>query len=63
MRRALFLLIVLSITGPNRLFGQEPSDQSADEAAIRASAASYVQAFNRHDAEALADHWAPTPSI
>jgi uncharacterized protein (TIGR02246 family) len=59
MRRALLLLIVLSITGPHRLLGQEPSDQSADEAAIRAAAASYVQAFNRHDAEALANHWAP----
>lgn len=59
MRRALLLLIVLSVTGPHRLFGQEPSGQSSDEAAIRAAAASYVQAFNRHDAEALADHWAP----
>jgi uncharacterized protein (TIGR02246 family) len=59
MRRALLLLFVLGITGPHRLFGQEPSDQSADEAAIRAAAASYVQAFNRHDAEALANHWAP----
>jgi len=51
--------MVLFIAGPNSLFGQQPSGQSADEAAIRASAASYVQAFNRHDANALAEHWAP----
>jgi uncharacterized protein (TIGR02246 family) len=59
MKRALMLLFVFVFTGPHRLFGQEPSDQSADEAAIRAAAASYVQAFNRHDAQALSDHWAP----
>jgi uncharacterized protein (TIGR02246 family) len=59
MRRALLLLIVLSITAPHRLFGQQPSDQSADEAAIREMAASYVRAFNSHDAESLINHWAP----
>jgi len=38
---------------------QQPSDQSTDEAAIRKAAASYVEAFNKHDAQALADHWSP----
>ncbi len=38
---------------------QQPSDQSADEAAIREAAASYVEAFNKHDAQAVADHWSP----
>jgi uncharacterized protein (TIGR02246 family) len=41
------------------LLGQQPSDQSVDEAAIREMVASYVQAFNRHDAQLLADHWSP----
>ena len=59
MRRVSLLLMILGVTGTSRLFGQQPSDQSADEAAIRKMAASYVQAFNRHDAEALADHWSP----
>ena len=53
MRRVLLLLILFGVTGTNRLFGQQPSDQSADEAAIREMAASYVQAFNRHDAEGI----------
>ena len=59
MRRVSLLLMILGVTGTSRLFGQQPSDQSADEAAIRKMVASYVQAFNRHDAKALADHWSP----
>jgi uncharacterized protein (TIGR02246 family) len=59
MRRALLLFIVLITTGPHRSLAQQPSDQADDEAAIRAAAASYAEAFNRHDAEALANHWAP----
>jgi uncharacterized protein (TIGR02246 family) len=39
--------------------GQEPGDQAASEAAIRKAAASYMEAFNKHDAQALADHWSP----
>jgi uncharacterized protein (TIGR02246 family) len=35
------------------------ADQAADEAAIRAGVAAYVEAFNKHDAQALADHWLP----
>ena len=51
--------MILGVTGTSSLFGQQPSDQSADEAAIRKMVASYVEAFNSHDAEALADHWSP----
>jgi uncharacterized protein (TIGR02246 family) len=39
--------------------GAEDSPQAADEAAIRQAAASYVEAFNKHDAEAVAQHWSP----
>ena len=59
MRRVSLLLMILGVTGASSLFGQQPSDQSADEAAIRKMVASYVEAFNRHDAESLADHWSP----
>ena len=59
MRRVSLLLMILGVTGTSSLFGQEPRDQSADEAAIRKMAASYVEAFNSHDAESLADHWSP----
>jgi uncharacterized protein (TIGR02246 family) len=38
---------------------QQPSSQSTDEAAIRKAAASYAEAFNKHDAKALAEHWSP----
>jgi uncharacterized protein (TIGR02246 family) len=32
---------------------------SADEAAIRKMVAGYVEAFNKHDAEALSNYWSP----
>ena len=51
MRRVSLLLMILGITGTSTLFGQPPRDQSVDEAAIRKMVASYVQAFNSHDAE------------
>ncbi len=59
MRHISLLLMILGVTGTSRLYGQQSSDQSASEAAIRAMAASYAAAFNKHDAEALADHWSP----
>src|SRR5438045_9159324 len=59
MRRAFWSLLVYGIIGTTRMVGQQPADQSADEAAIRKSAASYVEAFNQHDAKALADLWSP----
>jgi uncharacterized protein (TIGR02246 family) len=39
--------------------GADDSPQAVDEAAIRKEAAAYVEAFNKHDAKALADHWSP----
>ena len=59
MNRVSLLLMILGVTGTSSLHGQQPSDQSADEAAIRQAAASYVEAFNKHDAQAVADHWSP----
>ena len=59
MRCVSLLLMMLVLTATSRVFGEPPHDQSADEAAIRKMVDSYVQAFNRHDAEALADHWSP----
>src|SRR3954454_22121140 len=59
MRRALLGMLLFASFGAPPLFGQKPPDQSADEAAIRRSAASYVEAFNKHDAKALADLWSP----
>jgi uncharacterized protein (TIGR02246 family) len=58
MKRALLLLFWSAVvTSPS--WGQQPSDQSADEAAIRKAAASYAEVFNKHDAKSLADHWSP----
>jgi uncharacterized protein (TIGR02246 family) len=51
-------LLVFGIGIP-RLFGQQPGEPSPDEAAIRKAAASYVEAFNKHDAEAMANQWSP----
>lgn len=59
MRRNSWLLVVLAVTGTTAAFGQAPSDFTANEAAIRATAASYVEAFNKHDSQAVADHWSP----
>src|SRR5437762_1346492 len=59
MRRVFLGLLVYGIIGTTRMVGQQPADQSADEAAIRRSAASYAEAFNKHDAKAVANHWSP----
>ena len=58
MRCALLCLLVFGIGVP-RLFGQQPGEPSADEVAIRKAAASYVEAFNKHDAEAMSNQWSP----
>ena len=59
MRFKHLLLLILGITATSSLCGQEASDQSVEEAAIRKMVASYVEAFNKHDANALAEHWSP----
>ena len=50
---------VLSSFTAARVLGQESDQPPADEAAIRKTVAAYVQAFGKHDAEALADLWSP----
>ena len=58
MKRLLFgLLAVLSVAQSRTLAAD--SDQAASEAAIRKMDAGYVEAFNKHDAEALANYWSP----
>jgi uncharacterized protein (TIGR02246 family) len=59
MKHPKLLLLILGVVGTSLVHGQQPSDQSANEADIRKMVASYVQAFNRHDAKALAEHWSP----
>ena len=59
MKRFSFCAFALTVTCACLCWAQQPSDQAADEAAIRKAAASYVEAFNKHDAKALADHWSP----
>jgi uncharacterized protein (TIGR02246 family) len=59
MMRLSLLVCILAAIGSSNLRAQEPTDPSADEAAIRKAAESYVEAFNKHDAEAVANHWSP----
>ena len=59
MRRLLLCLFGCAAALSSTALGQEPSDQAASEAAIRKAAASYAEAFNKHDAKAVADHWSP----
>ena len=59
MRRVSLLLMVFGVTATSSLFGQQPNEQSADETAIRKAAASYAEAFNKHDAQAVAELWSP----
>ena len=59
MKCVSLVLMILGVAGTSNLCGQEARDQSADEAAIRKAAASYVEAFNKHDAEAVAEQWSP----
>jgi len=59
MRRVILCLLCCGVALSSTLRGQEPSDQAASEAAIRKAAASYVEAFNKQDAQAVAGHWSP----
>ncbi|HEY1601508.1 MAG TPA: SgcJ/EcaC family oxidoreductase [Pirellulales bacterium] len=59
MRRLSEVLLILAAVGPNGVCGQQPNDAEVNEAAIRKMVASYVDAFNKHDAAALADLWSP----
>jgi uncharacterized protein (TIGR02246 family) len=59
MKRTFLCLLITGILGTSQLCGQQAADQAADEAAIRKAVASYVEAFNKHDAKAMADCWSP----
>jgi uncharacterized protein (TIGR02246 family) len=59
MKSIPLFLTILGLTAATSSYGEEPRDQSADEAAIRQMVAAYVQAFNSHDSKTLADHWSP----
>jgi len=59
MRQLLLLLTFLGVTGTSNSWGQQPTKQADDEAAIRKMVESYVAAFNKHDVNAMADHWSP----
>jgi uncharacterized protein (TIGR02246 family) len=59
MKPVLLCLLVLGGGVVNASFAGQPNASSADEAAIRKADEAYVQAFNKHDAKALADAWSP----
>lgn len=60
MKRVLLCLIAIAGLTQGRLWSQEAEQPADDEAAIRKTVESYVAAFNRADAKALADHWSET---
>jgi hypothetical protein len=49
MARPSWLLVAFGITGESNLYAQQPTDQSADEAAIRNVAGSYAQGVRWRD--------------
>jgi uncharacterized protein (TIGR02246 family) len=57
MKQSTLCLLVLAGLGTGRLWCQEAEQPAGDEAAIRKTVDSYVAAFNKADAQALADHW------
>jgi uncharacterized protein (TIGR02246 family) len=60
MRRCFIaaLLVCGIITAP--AFGQDSNKEASDDdAALRANVTAYVEAFNKHDAAALAELWSP----
>ncbi len=59
MKPVLLCLLVLGGGVMNASFAEQLNKSSADEAAIRKADEAYVQAFNKHDAKALADAWSP----
>lgn len=59
MRSIFFVLVITASIVASGLQAQQVNNQSADEAGIRAAAASYVEAFNKHDPQAVAEHWSP----
>ena len=56
MKRVLMCVIAVAGLTPG-LRSQEPEQPAGDEATIRKTVDSYVAAFNKADAKALAEHW------
>ena len=59
MKRVPLWLLLFACSSASHVRGQESAQPSTDEAAIRATVAAYVQAYGKHDAQALADLWSP----
>lgn len=57
MKRLLMMSLALIVLGVHVATAAPPDRQSADEAAIRKAVRSYVTAFARGDAKAVASHW------
>ena len=53
------LFFALVVVSSQIAFAQQADKHAADEAAIRKAVESYVAAFNKGDAEAVAAHWSP----
>ncbi len=58
MKRICLWLLCLGILSPCSSWAAETKHDD-DEAAIRKTSAAYLEAFNKHDAKALADFWSP----
>jgi uncharacterized protein (TIGR02246 family) len=56
-RATLLLIGAILLIALNPAAAQEQQEQSPDEAAIRQAVQSYVEAFNKGDASAVASHW------
>lgn len=59
MKRIVPCVLVLGGALANWSWGQPPGKPSTAEAAIRQADVAYAQAFNHHDAKALANSWSP----
>jgi uncharacterized protein (TIGR02246 family) len=57
MKKLMICIVLLSALRTASLSGAETRPISADEAAIRANVAAYIEAYNRQDAAALAALW------
>jgi uncharacterized protein (TIGR02246 family) len=55
-----FSLTALLLAALSPLMAAEKEPQAAARQAIEAAVQSYTQAFNKHDAKALAAHWSPS---
>jgi uncharacterized protein (TIGR02246 family) len=60
MKQFFFYLLVTTLAAQARMsFAQPAIESPTGEAAIKKSVAAYVEAFNKHDAKALAEQWSP----